>query len=194
MDGQRTTIRSNLMPVEWSGLSPELLLRLDRTRPGPLHTQLEGGLRDAIRSGRLKPGERLPSSRELARHLGVSRGLVQDCFSQLYAGGYLSARVPDISAASAPLSPIPNTLVICAGFAQGLPLALGALAGRSARRVAFEDPGYGGRRNAGRRSPRRVGGRPRAGQPWRHRRRRPRRDRCPGWSLSHPPTSGRPAW
>jgi GntR family transcriptional regulator/MocR family aminotransferase len=37
-------------------------------------------------------GERLPSSRELARQLGVSRGLVQECYGQLYAEGYLSAR------------------------------------------------------------------------------------------------------
>jgi GntR family transcriptional regulator/MocR family aminotransferase len=81
------------VPIEWAGLSPELLLRLDRSRPDPLRSQLEAGLRDAIRSGRLPAGERLPSSRELARQLGVSRGLVQDCYGQLYAEGYLSARV-----------------------------------------------------------------------------------------------------
>jgi GntR family transcriptional regulator/MocR family aminotransferase len=77
--------------IEWSGLGPELLLRLDRSRPEPLRVQLERELRDAIRTGRLAAGERLPSSRELARELGVSRGLVQECYRQLQAEGFLSA-------------------------------------------------------------------------------------------------------
>src|SRR5438105_13892357 len=81
------------MPIEWSGLSPQLLLPLDRTRTEPLRSQLEGGLRDAIRTGRLQVGERLPSSRELAAELGVSRGLVQECYGQLQAEGYLDTRV-----------------------------------------------------------------------------------------------------
>ena len=80
------------MAVDWSGLSPELLVRLDRSAGQPLRAQLEASLRDAIRSGRLRGGERLPSSRELARELGVSRGMVQECFSQLLAEGYLTSR------------------------------------------------------------------------------------------------------
>ena len=65
------------MAVQWSGLGPELLLQLDRGLDQPLRSQLEAGLRDAIRDGRLQVGERLPSSRELARELGTSRGLVR---------------------------------------------------------------------------------------------------------------------
>jgi GntR family transcriptional regulator/MocR family aminotransferase len=79
--------------IEWSGLSPELLLRLDREGGQPLRSQLETALREAIRSGRLPGGERLPSSRELARELGVSRGLVQECYSQLLSEGYLTSQV-----------------------------------------------------------------------------------------------------
>jgi GntR family transcriptional regulator/MocR family aminotransferase len=78
--------------VEWTGLGPELLLRLDRKQPEPLGSQLQRELRTAIRAGRLQPGERLPSSRELARELGISRGLVSECYVQLRAEGYLSAR------------------------------------------------------------------------------------------------------
>jgi GntR family transcriptional regulator/MocR family aminotransferase len=81
------------MPVEWSGLSPELLITLDRQVAEPLRSQLERQLRDAIRSGRLGVGERLPSSRALAKELSLSRGLVQDCYAQLQAEGYLSADV-----------------------------------------------------------------------------------------------------
>jgi GntR family transcriptional regulator / MocR family aminotransferase len=78
--------------IEWAGLGPELLLRLDRTRPEPLGAQLERELREAIRSGRLRIGERLPSSRALAGELGVSRGLVLDCYQQLQAEGFLTTR------------------------------------------------------------------------------------------------------
>ncbi len=81
------------MAIQWSGLGPELLLRLERGPGKPLRIQLEAGIRDAIRDGRLQDGERLPSSRELARDLGVSRGLVQECYNQLLAEGYLTSQV-----------------------------------------------------------------------------------------------------
>jgi GntR family transcriptional regulator / MocR family aminotransferase len=80
------------MPVEWAGLGPELLLALDRSRDEPLRVQLERELREAIRSGRLAAGERLPSSRALAAELGLSRGLVLECYGQLQAEGFLSSR------------------------------------------------------------------------------------------------------
>jgi GntR family transcriptional regulator/MocR family aminotransferase len=50
---------------------------------------LQAALREAIRSGRLTPGTRLPSSRDLAADLGVSRGLVTEAYEQLVAEGYL---------------------------------------------------------------------------------------------------------
>ena len=117
------------MAIEWTGLSPELLVPLDRGAPEALRTQLEGGLREAIRSGRLRPDERLPSSRELARALGVSRGLVVDCFDQLQAEGYLvarpgsatrvagSARAP----APAPRRPAPAAPVLEVDFLPAVP-------------------------------------------------------------------------
>jgi GntR family transcriptional regulator/MocR family aminotransferase len=80
------------MPVEWSTSGPDLLLALDRDTRTPLRAQLERQLRDAIRTGRLAAGERLPSSRALAGHLGLSRGVVQECFEQLVAEGYLISR------------------------------------------------------------------------------------------------------
>lgn len=50
---------------------------------------LQSALREAVRSGRLAVGTRLPSSRELAADLGVSRGLVTEAYEQLTAEGYL---------------------------------------------------------------------------------------------------------
>ncbi|MFJ5265381.1 PLP-dependent aminotransferase family protein [Streptomyces sp. NPDC088387] len=50
---------------------------------------LQAALREAVRSGRLAPGTRLPSSRDLAADLGVSRGLITEAYEQLTAEGYL---------------------------------------------------------------------------------------------------------
>jgi GntR family transcriptional regulator/MocR family aminotransferase len=131
------------MAIEWSGLSPGLLVRLDRSGRQPLRAQLEASLREAIRGGRLPAGERLPSSRELARALAVSRGMVQECYGQLLAEGYLTSRtgsatrVADISgqqagdqpgadpaaASPAPRSPgrQPREPPLIADFKPGLP-------------------------------------------------------------------------
>ncbi|MEU4835627.1 PLP-dependent aminotransferase family protein [Streptosporangium sp. NPDC023615] len=78
------------MPVEWTGSGPELFVPLDRGRP--LRVQLELALREGVRTGRLAAGEQLPSSRALARALGVSRGLVTESYAQLQAEGYLVTR------------------------------------------------------------------------------------------------------
>uniref|UniRef100_UPI00389AD600 GntR family transcriptional regulator n=1 Tax=Phytohabitans aurantiacus TaxID=3016789 RepID=UPI00389AD600 len=73
--------------------SPELFVKLDRSRPRGLRAQLERSLRDAIRAGRLRPGVRLPSSRALAADLQVTRGVVIAAYHQLIAEGY-SPRSP----------------------------------------------------------------------------------------------------
>ena len=72
--------------------SPELLVELDRRDERPLRAQLEDGLRDAVRTGRLAAHARMPASRALAGDLGVSRRLVVDAYAQLLAEGYLVAR------------------------------------------------------------------------------------------------------
>jgi GntR family transcriptional regulator/MocR family aminotransferase len=61
--------------------------------PGPrLRAGLESALRDAVRTGRLHPGARLPSSRALAQDLGIARNTVADAYGQLVAEGWLVAR------------------------------------------------------------------------------------------------------
>jgi GntR family transcriptional regulator/MocR family aminotransferase len=67
-------------------------LQIDLVPGSPLRLQLEAGLRDAVRTGRLLPGALLPPSRVLAQELGVSRGVVVDSYSQLVAEGYLAAK------------------------------------------------------------------------------------------------------
>lgn len=69
----------------------EALVDLDRARPG-VGERLTGALRDAIAQRRIPPGTRLPSSRDLAADLGVSRGLVVSAYEQLVAEGRLLSR------------------------------------------------------------------------------------------------------
>lgn len=64
-------------------------LDLAATRP---RARLESALRDAVRSGRLSAGTALPSSRSLARDLGLARNTVAQAYAQLVAEGWLSAR------------------------------------------------------------------------------------------------------
>jgi GntR family transcriptional regulator/MocR family aminotransferase len=77
------------MAISGTTSGPELLVELDRAAAEPLGRQLANGLRDAIRTGRLAPQSRLPSTRVLAADLGVSRRLVVDAYSQLAAEGFL---------------------------------------------------------------------------------------------------------
>src|SRR3954453_17091781 len=72
--------------------APELLVAVERGGNGSLRGQIEHELRDAVRSGRLRAGTPLPSTRLLARELGVARGVVVEAYAQLAAEGYLRTR------------------------------------------------------------------------------------------------------
>jgi GntR family transcriptional regulator / MocR family aminotransferase len=90
---------------------PELLVRLERRAVQSLTAQLERQLREAVRSGRLRPGVPLPSTRALAAQLGISRGLVVNAYAQLGAEGYLLLRrgaPPRVAASVAPPGPPPR--------------------------------------------------------------------------------------
>ena len=69
-----------------------LLVELEREGELPLHEQLERSIRESVQAGRLAAGARLPSSRELAGELGISRGVVSEAYGQLVAEGYLTSR------------------------------------------------------------------------------------------------------
>ena len=60
---------------------------------GDLSARIYRQLRDAILDGRLRPGDRLPATRELAGQLGVSRNTVAAAYERLTAEGFLVARV-----------------------------------------------------------------------------------------------------
>ncbi|MFI6930088.1 PLP-dependent aminotransferase family protein [Streptomyces sp. NPDC050287] len=77
------------MAKPWATLGVDL--HLEPTGPR-LRRGLTDALREAVRSGRLAPGTRLPSSRALAADLGIARNTVADAYADLVAEGWLTAR------------------------------------------------------------------------------------------------------
>tara|TARA_B110000240_G_scaffold131789_1_gene146251 strand:- start:246 stop:1748 length:1503 start_codon:yes stop_codon:yes gene_type:complete len=66
-------------------------LTLERSSGVPLYKQLETGLRKLILSGTLRARQKLPSTRELAGEIGISRITIKSVYEQLVAEGYVQA-------------------------------------------------------------------------------------------------------
>jgi GntR family transcriptional regulator / MocR family aminotransferase len=97
-----TTSRTNLPIV------------LDRGDGDPLAAQVSAQVRAAVTDGALHAGDRLPSTRDLAATLGVSRTVVTTAYASLFAEGWLEGRhgsgtyVADVAPAPAPASATPD--------------------------------------------------------------------------------------
>ena len=72
--------------------APGLALPL-RDAAMPAGAWLASALRGEILDGRLRPGARLPATRELAREYGLSRGTIVSAFDQLKSEGYVDGNV-----------------------------------------------------------------------------------------------------
>ena len=59
---------------------------------GTLQSQIQQIIAEAILSGRFRQGEKLPSTRKLATHLGISRITVTLAYTELLANDYLTSR------------------------------------------------------------------------------------------------------
>jgi GntR family transcriptional regulator/MocR family aminotransferase len=68
-------------------------IELDRQGTEPLFQQIYDGLREAILTGQIESGTRLPPTRDLAQELSVSRNTIVNAFEQLIAEGYLEGKV-----------------------------------------------------------------------------------------------------
>jgi GntR family transcriptional regulator len=71
--------------LDWTGL-------VDARDPLPLHAQLERGIRVAIASRRLKPGDQLPTVRQLAVELRINANTVAKVYTHLERIGVLETR------------------------------------------------------------------------------------------------------
>lgn len=67
-------------------------LKIDRNGEVSISEQIAGGLLSAILENRVAPGERLPTERELAERLGVSRGTVKRAYARLAESGAIEMR------------------------------------------------------------------------------------------------------
>ena len=65
---------------------------LDARDATPIYAQLERGLRAAIAAGRLRPGDQLPTVRQLAVELSVNANTVARVYSELERSGVLETR------------------------------------------------------------------------------------------------------
>jgi GntR family transcriptional regulator/MocR family aminotransferase len=117
----------------------DLLLDLagQRSRAG-----LEEALRTAVRDGRLAPGTRLPSSRVLARDLGLARNTVADAYGQLVAEGWLTARQGSGTTVA------PRPAVGAGASVRGPASVPGAVRGPAPVRGAASGPGAAGARGS----------------------------------------------
>lgn len=89
---------------------------LDPAAAEPFYRQIYSRFRNAIASGLLKPGDRIPSARALTKELGLSRGTIETAYSLLAAEGYILARgqagtivTPDLNTAQPITIPAPGT-------------------------------------------------------------------------------------
>jgi GntR family transcriptional regulator / MocR family aminotransferase len=106
----------------------DLFINLER-RGGGLARGIYDSLREAILDGRLAPKDRLPPTRELSEHLGVSRHTVTTAYARLTAEGFLEARVgagtfvvPMKGSFSERRAPSANVLHARGAFREALPI------------------------------------------------------------------------
>jgi GntR family transcriptional regulator/MocR family aminotransferase len=74
------------------GIDMTTLLSVARDGPAPIYRQIYASFRARILTGNLRAGEPVPSTRDLARELGISRIPVLEAYGQLLAEGYFEAR------------------------------------------------------------------------------------------------------
>ena len=67
-------------------------LEINRSSSAPIYRQIEDFLRQIILDGALLPSQKLPSTRELALELGVSRITIKSVYEQLISEGYVQGK------------------------------------------------------------------------------------------------------
>jgi GntR family transcriptional regulator / MocR family aminotransferase len=115
--------QTNYSDAPLAGIGVDLHLELKGSR---LRAGLTDALREAVRSGRLAAGSRLPASRTLATDLGIARSTVTECYAELVAEGWFTAqqgsatRVAQLAAPRRPASGTATTPTSVRRSTQGL--------------------------------------------------------------------------
>jgi GntR family transcriptional regulator/MocR family aminotransferase len=95
-------IRPMAVPLPFDALA------VDRASDSSLHRQIYERIQVAIGEGRLSPGARLPSTRNLAAQLGVARGTVDAVYARLAGEGCVVSRRHSGTIVTPGLSPTPR--------------------------------------------------------------------------------------
>jgi len=69
-----------------------MFILISPLNPDPMYKQVTDQVKDAIADGTLKPEDRLPSIREMARDLKISEITIKRAYADLEAGGYILTR------------------------------------------------------------------------------------------------------
>jgi GntR family transcriptional regulator len=84
--------------------------RIDRRTGTAVYAQLVQQVRQAIRMGRLVPGERLPTAREVAERLGINPNTVFRAYRELEVAGLVEPRQGSGTFVCEHLPPLPGDL------------------------------------------------------------------------------------
>src|SRR5579859_4290033 len=84
---------SQHQPLPLFTASIRSLIQLERSNGVPLYRQICNGLREAILSGELAEGTRLPTERALAQELGVNRTTIMNAYNELASEGLIEGHV-----------------------------------------------------------------------------------------------------
>ncbi|ELS53313.1 putative transcriptional regulator, GntR family domain or Aspartate aminotransferase [Streptomyces viridochromogenes Tue57] len=114
------------------------LIDVSREHVLPLTVQIQENIKREISEGALHPGTRLPSSRQLAEDLGVSRSVVVEAYGQLVAEGYLEAAQGSGTRVAAHLTTAPQTPTLLAD-SRPAPVARWDLRAHNADPAAFPE-------------------------------------------------------
>ena len=69
-----------------------MFILISPLNPDPMYKQVTDQVKDAIADGTLKPEDRLPSIREMARELKISEITIKRAYADLETGGYILTR------------------------------------------------------------------------------------------------------
>ncbi len=86
-------MRQHMQPLPLFTASISAIIQLDRENGLPLYQQICERLREAILSGQLSDGTRLPTERALAAELKVNRTTVMNAYNQLASEGLVEGQV-----------------------------------------------------------------------------------------------------
>lgn len=73
-------------------MPPSPSIHVDPTLPTPLWSQIEDAVRHLVASGALRPGDTLPSVRDLAREQRINPNTVAKAYQRLVEAGFLESR------------------------------------------------------------------------------------------------------